>query len=146
MDRDTSLQEPAAAPLAALERIPIANELDIVVARQQGRALAAQLGFSSGDLALVATAISELARNIMQYAGHGEIRLRLVEGASKGIEVIARDAGPGIPNVESAMQDGFSTGGGLGLGLPGAKRLMDEFEIVSKVGQGTTITLRKWAP
>jgi serine/threonine-protein kinase RsbT len=124
--------------------VPIVTELDIVIARQQGRALAARLGFSPGDLALVATAISELARNIIQYAKRGEIVLRLVEDNPRGIVVIARDQGPGIADLERAMQDGFSTGGGLGLGLPGAKRLMDEFEVVSEVGKGTTVTIKKW--
>jgi serine/threonine-protein kinase RsbT len=123
---------------------PIESETDIVIARQEGRILAAQLGFSPGDLALIATAISEVARNIFHYARPGEIRLRLIEGRSRGILVVARDRGPGIPDLKLAMQDGYSTGGGLGLGLPGAKRLMDEFDIVSQVGQGTTVTMKKW--
>jgi serine/threonine-protein kinase RsbT len=124
--------------------VPIASEVDIVVARQQGRNLAARLGFSHGDLALIATAISELARNIVTYARKGEIVLRLVEGSRRGIMVVVRDQGPGIADVELAMQDGFSTGGGLGLGLPGARRLMDEFDIVSELGKGTTVTMKKW--
>ena len=125
-------------------RVPITTEIDIVIARQRGRDLAAPLGFSSGDLALIATAISEMARNIVQYATRGEILLTLVEGKPRGIIVVARDEGPGIPNLEFAMQDGYSTGGGLGLGLPGAKRLMDEFEVVSEPGKGTTVTMKKW--
>jgi serine/threonine-protein kinase RsbT len=127
------------------QRLPIVTELDIVAARQQGRVLAARLGFSSGDLALIATAISELARNIVQYAQHGEILLRIVDEGRRGIEVVARDEGPGIADLTLAMHDGYSTGGGLGLGLPGVKRLMDEFDIVSELGKGTTITARKWA-
>jgi serine/threonine-protein kinase RsbT len=104
------------------------------------------LGLSTGDQALVATAISELARNIVDYAKRGEIILELAEHeARRGMVVIARDEGPGIPDVERAMQDGYSTGNGLGLGLPGVRRLMDEFEIVSQVGKGTTITAKKWA-
>ncbi len=127
-------------------RVAINHDADTVTARQQGRALAIRLGLSSGDQALVATAISELARNIVEYAKHGEIFLELIErDGRRGILVIARDEGPGIPDIERAMQDGFSTGGGLGLGLPGARRLMDEFEIVSQVGRGTTVTVKKWA-
>ncbi len=126
-------------------RVPINSDADTVTARQQGRALAAQLGLSTGDQALVATAISELARNIVEYAVRGEIILELIErGNKRGVVVIARDEGPGIQDIERAMQDGFTTGHGLGLGLPGARRLMDEFEIVSQVGQGTTVTVRKW--
>ncbi|HEX9075747.1 MAG TPA: anti-sigma regulatory factor [Anaerolineae bacterium] len=127
-------------------RVPINSDADTVTARQQGRALAAQLGLSSGDQALVATAISELARNIVEYAQRGEIILELAErGNRRGVVVIARDEGPGIPDIERAMQDGFTTGHGLGLGLPGARRLMDEFEIVSVVGKGTTVIVKKWA-
>src|SRR5439155_13000723 len=127
--------------------VPIASEADILAARQRGRALAAQVGFSGGDLALITTAISEIARNIIVYAKAGEIVLGLAQhGAKRGIIVIARDQGPGIPDVGLAMRDGYSTGKSLGLGLPGARRLMDEFDIVSEVGRGTTITMKKWAP
>ncbi len=125
-------------------RIPIASEVDIVAARQQGRDLARTLGASSTAMTLVATAISELARNIVQYARQGEIVLSVVEGSRRGIQIVARDQGPGIPNLDLAMRDGYSTGGSLGLGLPGAKRLMDEFEIDSEVDKGTTISMRKW--
>jgi serine/threonine-protein kinase RsbT len=119
--------------------------MDIVKARQQGRALATDLGFRSGDLTLIATAISEIARNILVYATRGEIALRPIQdGALRGILVIGRDEGPGIPDIDRAMQDGFSTGKSLGLGLPGAKRIMDEFDIVSEVGRGTTVTMKKW--
>ena len=127
-------------------RVPITSDPDIVIARQRGRALASQLELSSSELTLVAAAISELARNILTYARRGEVLLSLVqEGGRRGLVVVARDEGPGIPNVEQAMQDGYSTGTGLGLGLPGAKRLMDEFEIVSEVGKGTTVIAKKWA-
>lgn len=131
---------------AAIEtRIPIGSDLDIIRARQIGRAEATRLGFSSTDLTLVATAISELARNIVMYAGTGEIILRLVRTAEKrGIVVIAQDRGPGIADVEQALQDGYSTSRSLGLGLPGVRRLMDEFEVESQVGEGTTVTVRKW--
>jgi serine/threonine-protein kinase RsbT len=126
--------------------VPIRTEADIVSARQSGRRMAAELGFSTSQLTMIATAISELARNVMTYAGSGEVLLELCEnGARRGILVIARDEGPGIADIELAMQDGFSTGRSLGLGLPGARRLMDEFEIVSEPGRGTTVTTRKWA-
>jgi serine/threonine-protein kinase RsbT len=125
--------------------VPVGRDVDIVEARQKGRELATRLGFSGGDLAMIATAISELARNIIEYADKGEIVLSVTQqGARQGIVVVARDEGPGIPNIEQAMQDGFSTGKSLGLGLPGAKRLMDEFEIASEPGKGTIVTMRKW--
>jgi serine/threonine-protein kinase RsbT len=123
----------------------IAADVDVVQARTQGRELAAGAGFSTGDQTVIAAAISEIARNILNYAKRGEITLRVVpNGDRQGVEVIARDAGPGIPDIARAMQDGYSTSGGLGLGLPGAKRLMDEFEVISVVGQGTTVTMKKW--
>ena len=126
-------------------RVPIRSDGDVVNARQQGRSVAVQLGFSGSDLTIIATAISEMARNIVSYAGEGEIILGSVhQGPKQGILVIAKDKGPGIPNVAQAMQDGFSTGNSLGLGLPGTKRLMDEFEIVSEIGKGTTVTMKKW--
>ncbi|VVB85632.1 Anti-sigma F factor [uncultured archaeon] len=125
--------------------IPINSEIDIVTARQKGRAMAAQLGFSSTELTLIATAISEIARNIVEYAREGEISLSIAhEGDKQGIVVMGCDNGPGIPDIKLAMQDGYSTGKSLGLGLPGAKRLMDEFEIVSEVGRGTKVTMKKW--
>jgi serine/threonine-protein kinase RsbT len=108
--------------------------------------LAAQLGFSNCEVTLIATAISEVARNIVTYANRGEILLSHAnQGSKRGIVVVARDEGPGIPDVALAMQDGYSTSHGLGLGLPGARRLMDEFDVVSQVGKGTTIVMRKWA-
>ena len=118
---------------------------DLVRAREQGRVLAGQLGFQHSDLTLVATAISELARNILRYARRGEIVLRRAEdGGVPGIVIIARDEGPGIPDVSRAMEPGYSTAGGLGLGLPGVRRIMDKFEIVSEVGRGTVVTVTKW--
>jgi serine/threonine-protein kinase RsbT len=126
-------------------RVPIGSDVDTVAARQRGRALAQELGFSSSDAVRIATAISEVARNIFNYAKHGEIVLEaLHEGGRVGVLVVAHDQGPGISDIERAMQDGYSTSGGLGLGLPGAKRLMDEFEVVSQVGVGTTVTMKKW--
>jgi serine/threonine-protein kinase RsbT len=126
-------------------QIAIRCDADIVLVRQQARLLAKELGFSGTDLTLIATALSELARNIVEYARQGEIVLSQIrQGNQRGITIIARDHGPGIADIERAMQDGYSTGKGLGLGLPGAKRLMDEFEITSGEGQGTTIKAVKW--
>lgn len=125
--------------------VQIYGDTEIVGARQKGRALAATLGFSSSELTLIATAISELARNIVQYAKQGQIILRLVErGDHRGLMVRAQDQGPGIPDIRRALQGGFSTSRSLGLGLSGVRRLMDEFEIESRVGFGTTVTARKW--
>ena len=125
--------------------IPIASDLDIVKARQTGRTEASKLGFSSTDLTLIATAISELARNIVMYAREGEIIVRLVRSPDRqGIVVIARDKGPGIADVRQTLKDGYSTSRSLGLGLPGVRRLMDEFDVESQVGQGTIVTIKKW--
>lgn len=127
------------------ECIPINCDLDIIVARQRGRELVAEMGFSATDLTLIATAISELARNIVLYAKSGEIVLTSIQhGDRKGIAVMARDDGPGIPDIHRALQDGYSTSRSLGLGLPGVRRLMDEFEIVSEVNRGTRVTVKKW--
>ncbi len=125
--------------------IPIRSDADIVAARQSGRTQAIKLGFSFSESTLIATAISELARNIVVYARQGEMLLRSVNSSERrGIVVIARDEGPGIADVKLAMQDGFSTSRGLGLGLPGVRRLMDEFEIESQNGKGTIVTVKKW--
>lgn len=123
----------------------IDSDADIVTARQEGRALALLMGFSSTEATLVAAAISELARNIILYAKQGEIVVGVIEdGARRGIGVVAHDEGPGIPDVRRAMIGGYSTSGGLGLGLPGVRRLMDEFEITSDAGKGTTVQVKKW--
>ena len=125
--------------------IPVAADVDIVSARQKGRELAARAGFSEGDQTVIAAAISEIARNILMYAKRGEVSLTLASHDDRvGVIIIARDQGPGITDIPRALQDGYSTSGGLGLGLPGARRLMDEFEIQSRAGQGTTITMKKW--
>jgi serine/threonine-protein kinase RsbT len=125
--------------------VSIAADLDIVRARQMGRSAASKLGFSSTDLTLIATAISELARNIVMYAKQGEITVRLVRLQEKrGIVVTARDKGPGIADIRQILQDGYSTSRGLGLGLPGVRRLMDEFEIESEPGKGTVVVVKKW--
>lgn len=126
--------------------IAIATDADIVRARQMGRELASNLSFTSSDLTVIASAISELARNIFSYAGRGEIHVSLVErNGRRGVMVVARDTGPGITDIEMALQDGFSTSGSLGLGLPGVRRLVDEFEIKTTIGTGTEIVVRKWA-
>lgn len=123
----------------------INSDQDIVLARQKGRALASEFGFSLGDATLIATAISELARNIVSYAGKGQILLSVFDGANrKGIAVTASDDGPGIPDISQAMRDGFSTSGSLGIGLPGVRRIMDEFTISSKPGRGTRVLVKKW--
>jgi serine/threonine-protein kinase RsbT len=127
-------------------RVAIREGSDIITARQQGRTLAARMGFSSADQTLIATAISEVARNILLYAQRGEIIVRLVQNGKRGIVIIAHDEGPGIPDLTLALQDGYSTSNSLGLGLPGTKRIMDEFGIESAVGQGTTVTMTKWKP
>jgi serine/threonine-protein kinase RsbT len=126
-------------------RVAINSDQDIVIARQKGRALATELGFSPVDATFLATAISELARNIVAYAGKGEVTLRAIRGSHRvGVSVIASDRGPGIFDIRQALRDGFSTSGSLGLGLPGVRRLMDEFEIKSRPGQGTTVAVKKW--
>jgi serine/threonine-protein kinase RsbT len=128
-------------------RVEITSDDDVVAARQAGRQLAERLGLGLTDLTLIATAISEVARNITAYAGSGEILVRQVEQQGRnGVQVVASDEGPGIEDIDSALRDGYTTGGGLGLGLPGARRLMDDFAINSQVGRGTTITMTKWAP
>jgi serine/threonine-protein kinase RsbT len=140
------------APISAMSpspadavRIPISSDVDIVKARQAGRKVAEDVGFVFTELALIATAISELARNIVRYARSGEIAIQpITNSARRGIQIVAQDHGPGIRDVEQALQIGFSTAGGLGLGLPGVRRLMDEFDIQSKLGQGTTVRIAKW--
>jgi serine/threonine-protein kinase RsbT len=125
--------------------VPIERELDIVTARQRGRELAKAMGFSNTDQTLIATAISEVARNIVSYAERGTIVLSHVEELGRsGLMIIASDRGPGIVDSELAMRDGYSTGNSLGLGLPGARRLVDDFALASTLGVGTTVTLKKW--
>ena len=126
-------------------RVPITSDADMVPARAEGRALAEKLGFSRTDATLIATAISEVSRNIVVHVGGGEIIMRpLYEPDRYGLVVIARDTGPGIRDVEKVLEDGYAWGRGLGLGLPGARRLMDEFHIDSELGKGTTVTMTKW--
>jgi serine/threonine-protein kinase RsbT len=128
--------------------IPVDGESGIVNARSQARTIARELGFGMVDQSRIATAVSELTRNIVRYAsgGRGEVIIREVTGPADqlGVEIVVSDEGPGIPDIAFAMRDGFSTSAGLGMGLPGTKRLMDEMQIESGTGRGTVITIRKW--
>ena len=139
---------PADAPLLDTQRIVINGEDGIVAARQSARELAKTLGFGVVDQSRIATAVSELARNVVRYAtdARGEVLIGTVSTPDKGagIEIVVHDEGPGIPDVDQALRDGFSTGNGLGMGLPGTGRLMDEMTIDSAPGRGTTVTIRKW--
>jgi serine/threonine-protein kinase RsbT len=128
------------------ERIAIESDADVVTARQRARALAVGLDMPTTDQTLLATAISEIARNITTYAVRGEVLIDLVrdDNGRRGIRVVAVDEGPGIEDLERALTDGYTTGGGLGLGLPGARRLVDEFDIQTAPGEGTRVTLVKW--
>jgi serine/threonine-protein kinase RsbT len=127
--------------------IPIESDADVVTARQRAREMAGALELTTTDQTLLATAISEVARNITTYAKRGEVVLSVVRGddGRKGIQVVARDDGPGIENLELALRDGYTSGSGLGLGLPGARRLVDDFDIETAPGQGTKVTLVMWA-
>lgn len=142
--RDASSAERINTEAGEVLCIPIRSYDDILEARKEGRELALEVGFSSIDCTLIATAISELGRNIVLYAGQGEMRLNRDDRlGSTGIAITASDRGPGIRNLRSAVQEG-STSRGLGLGLPGVKRVMDEFDIQSRPRQGTTVTVKKW--
>jgi anti-sigma regulatory factor (Ser/Thr protein kinase) len=125
-------------------RIPITSDADIVTARQAVRESAARMGFTGSDLTVIATAVSEVTRNIVRFAAPGEVAIEELQEPRAGVRVVARDAGPGIADVERALTDGYSTYRGLGLGLPGARRLMDEFTVVSEPGRGTIVTMTKW--
>jgi serine/threonine-protein kinase RsbT len=134
--------------VGAEERFPITGEDDIVEARQRARELSKRLGFGLVDQSRIATAVSELTRNVVRYAtgGRGEIRMRSLTDPARGtgIEIVVADEGPGILDLEEAMRAGFTSGPGLGMGLPGTKRLMDEMSIDSALGRGTTVIIRKW--
>jgi RNA polymerase sigma factor (sigma-70 family) len=125
-------------------RVAVRTDADIVGARQAAREVATRLGFSATDITLIATAVSEVTRNIVRFADSGEVVVSELSEPRPGISIVARDVGPGIPDVEQALRDGYSTYQGLGLGLPGARRLMDEFAVVSETGRGTTVTMTKW--
>jgi serine/threonine-protein kinase RsbT len=124
----------------------IASEADIVAARGRARTIASELGFTGTELVVIATAISEVARNALVYAGGGRLSIHVVQDFGRsGVGIVVEDNGPGIADLDLAMQDGYSTGGSLGIGLPGARRLMDEFHVESKVGEGTRVEMVKWA-
>src|SRR3954462_5484276 len=138
-------RSPATVAPEQAERISIESDADVVTARQRARALAVGLEMPSTDQTLLATAISEIARNITAYAVRGEVLIDVIrDGGRRGVRVVAQDDGPGIEDLEKALTDGYTTGGGLGLGLPGARRLVDEFDIQTAPGEGTKVTLVKW--
>ena len=127
-------------------RVRIESLDDIVTARQQARQLASRVGFSKCNLTLIATAISEIGRNAVEYAQGAEVIISVIhETSRKGVKIVVSDHGPGIADLSTVMRDGYSTVNRLGIGLPGTRRLMDEFEIASEVGVGTTVTMKKWA-
>jgi len=124
--------------------VAISADGDILLARQTVREMAVRAGFRGSQPTFLATAVSEVARNIVRFAGLGEIVVELLDEPRRGVRVVAMDTGPGIADVEQALTDGYSTYHGLGLGLPGARRLMDEFAIMTEIGRGTTVTMTKW--
>ena len=128
----------------ATETLPIQSEPDVVLVRRRVRELSARLGFSLVDQTKVVTAASELARNTMTHGGGGHMQAELLNGPRAGLRLVFADRGPGIPDIQMALRDGFTTGSGLGLGLGGAKRLVSDFEIMSKPGEGTTVAITRW--
>jgi serine/threonine-protein kinase RsbT len=127
------------------ENRPISSAEDVVAVRQAVRQRAVDLGFNLVDQTKIVTAASELARNTLQYGGGGTLRIEeVIEGTRRGLRLVFEDNGPGIPNVELAMKDGYTTGNGLGLGLSGAKRLSNQFEIHSRPGEGTRVAIVRW--
>jgi len=130
--------------LVSSENLPIAAEIDVVAVRRRVRELAAKLGFSLVDQTKLITAASELARNTMIYGGGGSMQAETLNGPRTGLRLTFKDHGPGIPDIGLALRDGFTTGCGLGLGLGGAKRLVNDFQISSRVGEGTTVTITRW--
>ena len=127
------------------EEVALRTDSDMVVVRKSVREVATRLGFGITDITRIITAASELARNAFLYAGSAVVRCRVLNRSDKvGLELIVEDHGPGIADIDQAMQPGYTTGGGLGYGLPGAKRLMDEMEIESEAGKGTKVTVKKW--
>lgn len=127
--------------------LPITSDKDLVTIRDYGRSLAGQIGFGGTDQTLIATALSEICRNVLEYAGRGEVLIEAnsnVQARKKGITITVIDQGPGIQDVNKALREGYSTGKGMGIGLPGARRIMDDFEIESVIGKGTTIKMSRW--
>ena len=145
--KDELFQRREERGVPGVEHVSVSRDADVVTARQKAREISARAGFSGTDQTVIATAISEISRNIVKFAERGEVVIRLMsEAGRRGVSVVARDVGPGIENPEQAMRDGYSTYHGLGLGLPGAKRLMDRFDLDSVPGEGTTVTMEKWLP
>jgi len=131
--------------MTKVKEITINRGDDVILAREYARETAREIGFDLAEQTQIGTATSELSRNVHQFAGNGKVTItEVVSDGIKGIEIVVEDRGPGISNIEQAMEDGFSTNNGLGFGLPGARRLMDEFEIESRVGVGTTVKIKKW--
>ncbi|MDB5795174.1 MAG: anti-sigma regulatory factor [Noviherbaspirillum sp.] len=130
---------------ARSQTYPLHTDEDVVRLRKAVRELAIEIGLSLVDQTKAITAASELARNTLRYAGSGEVRIELLSnGLDRGLRVTFTDRGPGIPDLQLALTDGFTSGGGLGLGLGGAKRLVDDFSIDTRVGEGTTVVITKW--
>jgi serine/threonine-protein kinase RsbT len=130
--------------VVATENVPIVSEPDVVTVRRRVREVSAQLGLSLVDQTKIITAASELARNTMIYGGGGSMQIQTLNGPRLGLRLTFEDHGPGIPDIELALRDGFTTGSGLGLGLGGSKRLVNEFEIVSRPNEGTRISITRW--
>jgi serine/threonine-protein kinase RsbT len=127
------------------DALPIRSSGDVVQVRQAVRTWSIEVGFSLVDQTKIVTAASELARNTLDYGGGGEVRLEILQnGLRRGLRLTFEDRGPGIPDIAKAMTDGYTSGGGMGMGLPGSKRLVNEFEIVSRVGEGTRVTITRW--
>lgn len=126
------------------KNFPVKSDKDLVEIRAYGRKLAREIGFSTNDQTLIATALSEVCRNIIEYAGTGKVIIETIQDSSPGITITAHDQGPGIEDVEKALEEGYSTGKGMGIGLPGCKRIMDQFQIDSKTGKGTVVSMHKW--
>lgn len=130
--------------VVSTETVPVKSEPDVVIVRRRVREISAQLGFSLVDQTKVVTAASELARNTIIHGGGGKLQLEALNGPRVGLRLIFEDSGPGIPDIDLALRDGFTTGSGLGLGLGGSKRLVNEFDILSRPGEGTRVTITRW--
>ena len=130
--------------VVSTENVPLTSEPDVVTVRRRVREVAAQLGFTLVDQTKMVTAASELARNTLIYGGGGKLEISTLNGPRVGLRLVFEDQGQGIPDIQLALRDGFTTGSGLGLGLGGAKRLVNEFDIASQVGKGTKVTVTRW--
>lgn len=126
------------------KNFPVKSDKDLVEIRAYGRKLAREIGFNTNDQTLIATALSEVCRNIIEYAGIGKVIIETVQDSSQGICITAQDQGPGIKDIDKALEEGYSTGRGMGVGLPGCKRIMDQFQVDSRSGKGTVVSMHKW--